>query len=378
MLIAIQFAEALRLYDVRYHDGGSMQKEAIETYQSAIGLAMNRRNEKMEAGEETNRSLHGAVDVDDEILLEYSAKSIDGVLCGLYTSLGKVYFMANMFENAVKQYSHCLELAPVYLDALASRGSSLIILGKYKEAASDLVAVIERDEHLRFLDTFTGLARVLQTREEASPHGWDRMIEQLSSIVLHLEGQMDHIHHPEGRAMIASSLNRLYHVLFLYHDSKTKDTGAAWESLTKAYSYKMSTLPPWTKGFDLQKTEATKQIFHKGFWPDFGSKSVVPIFIIGFVRSGSTLLERILDAHPDIVGTGENSVFNGQLDEIRNQIVKVSMTGNAKKLGDEVERLADGVIDEIRDRWSMLASAEGRSTNDRQPKRFVDKMLTNY
>jgi hypothetical protein len=106
-------------------------------------------------------------------------------------------------------------------------------LGKYQEAASDFVFVIERDSKRRFLDTFTGLARVLQTREGASPNGWEAMIPQMQEIITLLEGQVEHIQQPEGRAMVATSLARLYHVLFLYHDSKTNDTESAWESLTK-------------------------------------------------------------------------------------------------------------------------------------------------
>ena len=40
------------------------------------------------------------------------------MLCALYTAKGKVYFMANMFEKAVETYSKCLEVEPLYLDAL--------------------------------------------------------------------------------------------------------------------------------------------------------------------------------------------------------------------------------------------------------------------
>jgi tetratricopeptide (TPR) repeat protein len=41
-----------------------------------------------------------------------------------------------------------------------------------------------------------------------------------------------------------------------------------------------------------------------------GHDSQLPIFIIGMPRSGTTLLEQILHAHPDIEGIGEDTTFN--------------------------------------------------------------------
>jgi hypothetical protein len=179
--------------------------------------------------------------------------------------------------------------------------------------------------------------------------------------------------------MLSNTLNRFYHVLFLYHDVKTKDTDAAWANLSKSYHYKMGTLPKWSAGFESQKIAATKQIFRQGFWPEgVGSQTEVPVFIIGFVRSGSTLLERVLDAHPQIVGTGENSVFNGQLDHIRNKIVETSMLGDANELTNVIKSLADDVVDEMRNRWKMVAAGENRAADREEPRRYADKMLTNY
>jgi tetratricopeptide (TPR) repeat protein len=366
------------MYDVQYHDGGSMQEEAIATYQHALSLALDKRQKTIDAGEETNRALNGIVDVNEEVTVDYTARSIDGIISALHTALGKVYFMSNMFEKAVESYNEAIKIEPLYLDAVSARGSSLIILGKYEEAATDFEMTIEKDSKRRFMDVFTGLARVLQAREGASTRGWDPMIRTMEELIIFLFNQYSRIQHPEGKAMVGTSLARLYHVLFIYHDSKTKDTDAAWRSLTSAYEYKMKSLPPWNAGFEAQKVQATKQIFHAGFWPDVGSSSDKPIFIIGFVRSGSTLLERILDAHPDIVGTGENSVFNGQLDEIRNQIVQTSMSGDSSALKDKVERLAEGVVTEMETRWDMVAASEDRAAGGHKPRKYVDKMLTNY
>jgi hypothetical protein len=276
-----------------------------------------------------------------------------------------------------ESYSNALEIEPLYLDAMSARGSSYIILGDYSKAAIDLTGVMKNDSGRRFQDVFTGLARVLQAKESAVPEGWTPMIEIIVDMISFLESDIDSIG-SEANEVLLNSLNRLYHVLFIYHDAKTKDADLAWEALTKSYEYKMRTLPPFNTGFERQKVSATKQIFHQDFFPEgVGSRTKAPIFIIGFVRSGSTLLERVLDSHHAIVGTGENSVFNGQLDHIRNKIVEASMV-DSSNLSSVIKDLADGVVDEMFSRWKMVAGEEDRASGREEPSRLVDKMLTNY
>ncbi len=47
-----------------------------------------------------------------------------------------------------------------------------------------------------------------------------------------------------------------------------------------------------------------------------GSKDARPIFVVGMIRSGTTLLEQILTSHPDVVSVGEPPFWNIEADAI--------------------------------------------------------------
>ena len=376
LLDALAYADAMRYYDLNYHDGGSYEQEAIAMYDKLVEMALRQKEKLVQQGKATNESSTGMRDVAAEVTMDYASRSADGVLCGIYTSQGKTYFMANWFKSAAESYSKCLEIEPNYLDAVNARGSSYIILGRYEEAGADLLKVLRQDNNLMFSDAFQGLARVLQTKEDAISEGWSALVDIAKPAISSLEARLQAS--PPGKQFLASTLNKLYHALFLYHDTKTKNYAEAFQHLTQSYKHKMSFLNPWQKGSELAKVAQSKSIFQAGFWPpDVGSQTRIPIFIVGFVRSGSTLLERVLDAHPMIVGTGENSVFNGRLPDIRNEIVQASVT-DPDSIGDVTRRLADDVVEGMKHRWEILETHTSNTEKDVEPQRFVDKMLTNY
>lgn len=193
-----------------------------------------------------------------------------------------------------------------------------------------------------------------------------------------------------NRKLLEDQLKSMHLALFSYHDVKTNDTEEAWEHLNKGHGYKMSTIQPYNFQLEQQKVDTVKQIFNRSFFPEnVGSQSNKLIFIVGFPCSGSTLLERVLDAaHPLIVGTGEDSVFNGMLGEIRDAIVKATVSGSPQMLHNVLNEKADKVVRLVEERWELIDkqkendSVEGAEDktdeNDSSPQQYVDKMLTNY
>eukprot|EP00978_Attheya_sp_CCMP212_P025567 scaffold82467_cov54-Attheya_sp.AAC.1 len=378
----IEYADALRERDVMIHDGGRNQLIAIDVYHNAISQIRERRQQLVNEGRPTNVPPNGVtvLDLNQELFFDLREKSIDGLLCSVFSNLGKLYFMANMFEKSVAAYNECLAIDEDYLDALTFRGSTQIVLGKYKEAGSDYTRVLELDQNRLFMDAFTGISKVLAVKEDNVAGGWETMVKVVEELIPAKEQHMNSMVVPEGKALLADHLKRLHLAMFTYHDVKTKDLKLAWEHLSEGMRVKMSVLPPYIRAIEEQRLNSVIQVFHEGFWsPNVGSQDRTPIFIIGFVRSGSTLLERVLDAHPMIVGTGEDSVFNGRLGEIRDAIVEATTQGG--DLGATVNKLADGVVKEMMERWKSIdanTEKEDESTSDVEPLRFADKMLTNY
>ena len=177
----------------------------------------------------------------------------------------------------------------------------------------------------------------------------------------------------------------------------------AWKHLSSSTQYKMAALPSYDKARETEKLDILKQIFHQGFWSQLPTPSVERnnddtsiVFVVGFVRSGSTLLERILDAHPSIAGTGEDSVFNGRLGIVRDDIVKASATREVDAVQKVVDQRSSEIVRITKERWREIQeahfdtdldtndnstaddSSDDNDTTKDNPQYFVDKMLSNY
>jgi len=392
MIIAFQYANALYQRDLNIHDGGSVQEKSIQAFKSAINLILQERQDLLKKGIPTNVPYFtNEYEVLEELNFN-SQISIDGILADAYCAQGRQYYLANMYEMANHSFHKALTLDANHLESLNQRASTLIILGKYEQAASDYNLLLDLDTPGLYPDAFTGMARILVADEKVVPEGWEPLIFKIQNMIPQKEEQLASIqlnnnYNKALRELLVTALKKMHLTLFQYHDHKTLSIDDAWKHLSTAYEYKMSLLPPYNFQMEQHQTNALKRVFQEGFWPrGIGISSPELIFVIGFFRSGSTLLERVLDAHPLIAGTGEDSIFNGRLDSMRNSIVAASQE-NLQKLHDVVEENANGVIKLMRERWKKI-ERQSESLDDssgnfdslafNNPERFVDKMLTNY
>lgn len=369
----IKLAQLLGKRMMIIHDGGSVVQETIDMYLKAIELVEDARSEMMKNGQDIYETSSGikAKSLNDEIFLPHANKSNQGLLLSLYSDLSKQYYIAEMFEDSFQAANHVLDMEPTYIDALAQRGMTAFVLGKYDQSRADYQKVLDLDTYGAIPDSFTGIAKALKALD-ASKDEWLNFTGRVKELIPQYESMsnVSGLNKP-----LAEFMKKMHQALFLFYDGVTKDAEQAFFHLNEAYKLKMKFVEPYNAAVEQQQLHLTKQVFTKTFFPEnVGSDSSNLIFIIGFPRSGSTLLERILDAHSSVGGTGEDSIFNGRLNGIRNSVVQASMTGSLDILKQAIQQNADEIENLTRSRWESRLHGSSETT----PKKFVDKMLTNY
>ncbi len=160
----------------------------------------------------------------------------------------------------------------------------------------------------------------------------------------------------------------------LFHAAdKAQLYNLAWKYLSIAHEYELSIRPKYDPNVSREQLRHIKNIFIPTFWiKGIGSKSTLPIFVIGMMRSGSTLLENMFDAHSDILGMGEDSIFNANLQELKDKLVSLAAEGRDTK---DLQK----VITEYAKKVDKLMTKTAKKDNKQiKFKHVVDKMLFNY
>lgn len=187
------------------------------------------------------------------------------------------------YEKARKEFQHALAINPRYVGAYHN-------LGNLSEQLGDRVQAKDCFEKCLAIDpgNETALARL------ADCH---RFLEDDDPLLARLIGAAQTSSNSNLHFALGAALNQL------------ENYDLAWRHFSIANALEKNSLPPYNRA----KTEAffnriVSQCGHEWF-TRIQSASHDPVFICGMFRTGSTLLEQILAAHPRFTPAGESEFF---------------------------------------------------------------------
>ncbi len=238
-------------------------------------------------------------------------------------NLGNVLRRADQMDRAILSYRQALSLRPAYAEALQNLSDALREAGRQQEAIDVLRQAIALRPNSAILQNNLGVAlRDIGELDEARK-AFDRAIA-LDGRFVHpywhrvrlgtiaggdpIISAMENLkatrgQSPEDRTVLHFALGKAY--------DDAGDCDKAFANLTEANRTARG-LVTFDEDADVEAFQRVEEKFTAGFVgarEGGGNPSGLPIFVVGFPRSGTTLIEQILAAHPAVHGAGEVSIL---------------------------------------------------------------------
>lgn len=335
-----QLGMLYQAHDVKFHDGGTLQPLALDAFQKAIQH------------------------IDS-----------DTVLYQIYQRMGMLLKMMGRGADAVAAHATAFNLADTpdsKADALLQHSNALGMMGDLRGS----IELLEKALSLypKGLAVYLPLVSTQKELKEWDKTQWSALVDAMTNALKNAS--------PDG---IAKKLNlkispdiywamfQALEVLERYHE--------AWEYLEIAHSATLASRPSVSSVEAMnEQLRQVVSVFQKGMFPEpsLGYTSRVPIFIIGMMRSGSTLLETMLDSHPEIYGMGEDSFFNSGLNQLRDDLVEVISLNDNIATQRVLQTYGKSVVDKMVNQALNDSNNVDKSVGNARPRRVVDKMLFNY
>ena len=203
-----------------------------------------------------------------------------------YNNLGITLKALGRFREAEEAYKKAVALDPDCASARNNLGNTLAALGDFEGARASL------EEALRLRPLFAEAHRYLASIKQFEAK--DDQYQMMSELHQRAETSLDHrCHLSFGLAKACEDLgffesafnyysegNALRKQALRYHISQDNDL---FKNLKKAHVEIAKVLPE----------------------PANAGSSIVPVFVVGMPRSGTTLIEQVISSHSDVTGAGE-------------------------------------------------------------------------
>ncbi len=336
--------------------------------------------------------------------------------------LGNALRETGASHEADCEYQRAIELRPNYLQALSNRGALLLTLSQTDEAKRCLLKANELQSGLP--QVLCNIATVMQVEgrfDEAKAYCRDALLRDANFIdAIALLAELHEKSHQQEEAkdfalhgltldpdnislnLILARINRregatdegierleklrarapdtvLSDILLLlgqFYD-KRKDAARAFACLSEGNRLKARALPPEQENDHyLKRIESLRARFRAD--PPAGWRSIadddfmdMPIFLIGFPRSGTTLLEQILDSHPRLQALEEKPTVAAMEHEFR-RITADRSRPYGDLTRDEIQKLRKTYFDAVQ---QQIRREPGRILVDKLPLNIVQAAL---
>ena len=307
---ALHMLGVIRAQQKKFGEADRLIAKALQYGKSAEALS-NHGNVLLELGrhEEAVKQLHHAL-----LIRPDSAAA--------QFNLGNALVKVQRLEEAAKAFAAAIALKPDFPDALQNYAEVLRDVGRHREAMTMLrraVSLAPADPHLQIalgvarqeLGDMQGARAAFEAALALDPSATGAYFHlvRLSKVTTgddvlpRMEAQSHQANAlaPESRAVLGFALAKAYEDIGRYDDS--------FANLLEANRLVRAAI-----SFDEAALCGRFERLHRSFTAELlaqkaglGCRSTLPIFIVGFPRSGTTLTEQILSSHPQVHGSGENS-----------------------------------------------------------------------
>lgn len=241
---------------------------------------------------------------------------------------GNAAFRQGSLGQAAEAYRRALTLSPSHADAWLNLGAACRRLDRIEEAAACARKVLElRPDDTRALNNLANALNAQGRFDEAAQcyrRALDLRPADAEAYYNLVNQQPLNDGSAESEATFTNLRRQAEHPgsftpreqsALLFALGKALDARGepdlAFESLARANALHRSMLR-FNVAASEQRAEAIAERFDSGLLarlPSAGSPSERPVFIVGMPRSGTTLVEQIVSAHPDVHGAGEIGLF---------------------------------------------------------------------
>ncbi|PPR19907.1 MAG: Beta-barrel assembly-enhancing protease [Alphaproteobacteria bacterium MarineAlpha10_Bin2] len=289
--------------------------EAVASYRRALAI----KPDYASAHSNLGNALRGLGKLDEAVDSYHKALAIKPDFAEAHSNLGNSLRVLGKFEEAVASYHKALTIKPDIAEAHSDLGNALKDLGRPAEGVASFRRALalrpdSAETHCNLGTAFAELgkldAAITSCRQAFA------LKPDFAEVHLHLASMKKHTEHDDDiRAMEHAYAKSAFgdgqrmHLAFglgkAYEDLRRYDTAFGFfaEGNRNLRNSRSFSIDDHGHFFERLKEVFDSALFtkHRGT----GCRDEAPIFVLGMLRSGTTLVEQILASHPRVHGAGE-------------------------------------------------------------------------